>query len=251
MDNKNKKVIIISIFIIIGIALICLSFIGINKIFNSSKDTINDNGVENNVPKDETSEEEIANSNEETVNDNDVPEEEENEDEIDNPWIDDKPIGEKYSFGNKVSISKLKEVKDYYHPGDIEDFSKWFVLEDDGTYITLISAEIFGKIDPRDDGVETSFFKKYNIKFGNDGYSRLLNRDDLELYFECNFDSLKCTKNIASFKDISPYGGTLTSATIQNKIVVYNFENNSLSIEEYVPGLYSYLITMKILKENL
>lgn len=232
MDNKNKKVIIISIFIIIGIALICLSFIGINKIFNFSKDTINDNGVENNVPKDE------------------------NEDEIDNPWIDDEPIGEKYSFGNKVSISKLKEVKDYYHPGDIEDFSKWFVLEDDGTYITLISAEIFGKIDPRDDGIKTSFFEKYffekyNIEFGDDGYSRLLNREDLELYFECNFDSLKCTKNIASLKDISPYGGTLTSATIQNKSVSYNFENNSLSIKEYVPGLAPYLITMKILKENL
>ena len=126
-----------------------------------------------------------------------------------------------YKFGDEVVISNLSSVKDYYYPGDIQDFSKWYVLSSDDKTVTLLSDNSWGKGDKIYTDIST--FEKYGV---NVIETRGLNEIELGL-FGCDFDTLECN-------NVPEWGGyTITS--ISNDEYFISISENKL--EKYPRGM--------------
>lgn len=168
--------------------------------------------------------------------------------------INSQPSNNLYSFGDQVTLSKLSSIKNYFHPGDENDFSKWFILENSDEYITLISGVSLGKVfsaSINDQELKDLFSSKYNIDFGASGYIGALDKNDLEKYFNCSFSTLKCNSNVEWLRNYNLYGTTITANVEDNKVTVYNFIDNIITNDEVGIALYPLVVKMKILKSNL
>lgn len=165
-----------------------------------------------------------------------------------NDLKEDKSDIAKSKFGDLVELIKLSSVKDYYEEGDVQDFSKWYVLENETEYIVLISSKPFGKV-TNDKNIDISSVKslleKEGIQFGENGYVRLLNENDLTKYFDCNLTTMKCSKKINGFNE-----ETLTSAVKDDEVIIFNFAGILDSLEEGEALVYMHPV-IKILKSNI
>lgn len=143
---------------------------------------------------------------------------------------------------SEVRLSKLSAVKNYFFEGDVEDFSKWYLLDEDDNYVTLIGGMNFKISSDEALNYESDklFLEKYGIDFGKDGFERLLNEQDLKKYFECDLELMKCNKMGIS---------TLTSVKKNNGVI--EIDGKNLSIFEFNIGLANASPIIKILKSNL
>ena len=158
-----------------------------------------------------------------------------------------------YKFGDSIKIEKLSLIKNYPVNGTDADWSNWHVLEDDGNYITLISDKSFGKISiPIVDYFNNikPIFINNGINFDSNSDIRLLNESDLTKYFNCDLNTLSCNITNNWFANLDTlYKSTLTSVNINNKTIIFNFNNNLKFMEEST--LYPTFIVIKISKENI
>ena len=227
MEQEKNKNGVIALLVVVIVILLVLVVLFATGTINLKSDTVTNNQQSNNNDQIETN----------TVNN------------------DSQNSNNQYNFGDQVVLSKLSSVKDYFYPGDEQDFSKWFVLEDSDDYIILISGFSMGKVssaDVDDKNLKDLFSNKYNVDFGDTGYIGALDKNDLEKYFNCNFSTLKCDANIDWLKNtISPYGSTITANIENNKVTIYNISDNTIKNDEIGIALYPLVEKIRILKSNL
>lgn len=234
MENQknNKGVITLLVVIIIILSVLCVLFATDTISFNSdaNDNTPIDNDVNNDVDGDQ--------------NNNDIDNDQENNDNQES----------NYNFGDQITISKLASVADYSVAGNV-DLSKWHVLADNGVYLTLMSDQIFVKIDSKGDNnviqVAKNMLEKNGINFGSNGEIRIINENDLKNYFNCNLNTLTCNPTKSWFSSLnSEYTSTLTSVKHNEKIVIINFDN-SLELLDSGAGLVPWYPVIKILKSSI
>lgn len=159
-----------------------------------------------------------------------------------------------YNFGDSIVISKLSSVKDY----SVEevDLSMWHVLSDNGEYVTLMSDQVFAKIDIQGDNTVIQNTKrtleKNGIDFGGNGEIRILNENDLKDYFNCNLNTLKCNPTSSWLSNINSRLATITSVNQDGKVVSLNFDY-TLNLIDTESGLVlgAWYPVIKILKSNI
>lgn len=144
-----------------------------------------------------------------------------------------------YKFGDEVVISNLSSVKDYFYPGDVQDFSKWYVLSSDEETVTLLSKENWGKGNKMHSDDHDSTFEKYGVNIIE---IRGLNEEELSL-FGCNVDTFECD-NVPEW-----VGHTLTSIEKDSYVILLSGDK----LEEFDSNvaLASYKYVIKISKDEI
>lgn len=142
-----------------------------------------------------------------------------------------------YKFGEEVVISNLSSVKDYYGPGDVQDFSKWYVLSSDDETATLLSKESWGKSGKMN--IDNQTFEEYGV---NAIEVRGLNEEELTL-LGCNVDTLECD-NVPEW-----VGHTLTS--IEKDSYVILLSGDKLEEFDYTVALAPNKYVIKISKNEI
>ena len=216
--KDNKNIIIGLLVFIIVLLIIVIGLISYDKISFH-----NDNNLDSNVQDEETNEENLE---------NDV-------------QVED------YQFGEEIILSNLSNVTDW--SVEVQDFSKWNVLSDDGDYVTLYSSSIWSKVSDVSDAsnINSELFSKYQIDLGSNGLVRGLNESDLKL-LGCDINTLVCNNT----PDWAGY--SLTSVKINNSNVVFYGKidftedvNYKLELMEVDDALVYFRPVIKILKSSI
>lgn len=149
-----------------------------------------------------------------------------------------------YSLGDKVTLSKLSSVTVI----EEEDFSNWYVLSDDGEYVTLLLDREYSKVGSENtasrqyEKVKTLFIEN-GIDFGTNGEVRALNKDELKLV-GIDLDTKDCSKALSWVKD------TITDS-IDGQYYIYHSTDKSIETADLKAALYYYVPVIKILKTNI
>ena len=202
MEKKNTGLIVLVVILCLLVGGLTGYIIG-NKTFDKNKDVDNNN---NNV----------TDNNKDNSSDNVV----------------------NYSFGDEVTISKMSEVKDFPHAGDINDFSKWNVLSDKDNVVTLYSDISWCKGCKVND--YKSSFEKNSVIIES---MRGLDENELAL-LGCDVTTLTCN-NVPTWAKTS-----ITSVVSEKSVIIFSEDRlRSISNDSLENPYFRPVIT--ITKSNL
>lgn len=151
-----------------------------------------------------------------------------------------------FLLGDEVKVSKLSGVDTGYP--EKEDFSKFYVLSDDGEYVTLLMHKTLVKAGAYTDitKIKNEFknlFIKNGVDFGEKGEFRGLNENELQI-LGCDLYKKDCS-------NLKPFVNDTLTDPINDTYYYVHKETGSLESVDIQSVQVYYRPVIKILKTNL